>query len=362
MEYRKIHKVSVSTLGLGSDELHETSSCEIERIINVALDNGINFMDTVMSNDSAALPIANALRGRRERMIMQFHLCATYPRHAYSRTQKLDKVKKGFTEELRKYGTDYADIGMIHFIDSERDFAKVFDGGVVDYAQKLKQDGVIRLLGFSSHTPAICKKLVETDIFDTFMLGINPAFDFEPKRGKLAISEERLALYQLCQKKGVAISVMKAFNGGQLLDAAISPFRHAMTVSQCIQYALDRPGVLTVLVGVTSVEQLNQCLSYYETSRELRDYAFIGDLPRRDIVGACVYCNHCLPCPSGINIGTVNKYADLAAVGDAIAAGHYRKLPKNAKDCTGCGVCESRCPFGVQIRERMRGINHVLHS
>lgn len=361
MEYRDIRGVSVSTVGLGSGELREASATEIEQIVNVALDNGVNFMDTVMSNDSAVEPVASALRGRRERMIMQIHLCATYPKHVYSRTRNLDKVKKGFTAELRKYGTDYADIGMIHFIDSERDFAKVFDNGIVDYAQKLKKDGVIRFLGFSSHTPAICKKLVNTDIFDTFMLGINPVFDFEPKRGKLAISEERVALYQLCQKKGVGITVMKAFNGGQLLDAAISPFHQAMTVPQCIQYALDRPGVATVLVGVTSVEQLRHCLSYYETSREERDYDFIGDLPRRDTSGACLYCNHCLPCPAGIDIGSVNKYADLAAVGDAIAVDHYHKLTKNAKDCTACGACESRCPFGVKIRDRMRDAIKKLH-
>lgn len=208
MEYRNIHGVSVSTLGIGSGELREASAADIEQIINIAMNSGVNFMDTVMSNDSAAEPVANALRGRREHMIMQFHLCATYPKHVYSRTQNLDKVKKGFDAELRKYGTDYADIGMIHFIDSERDFAKVFENGIVEHAQKLKKDGVIRLLGFSSHTPAICKKLVDTDIFDTFMLGINPVFDFEPKRGKLAISEERVALYQQCQKKGVGITVM----------------------------------------------------------------------------------------------------------------------------------------------------------
>lgn len=146
------------------------------------------------------------------------------------------------------------------------------------------------------------------------------------------------------------------------MDAAISPFHQAMTVPQCIQYALDRPGVATVLVGVTSVEQLRQCLSYYKTSREERDYTFIGDLPRRDTSGACLYCNHCLPCPAGIDIGSVNKYADLAAVGDAIAVDHYHKLTKNAEDCTACGVCESRCPFGVKIRERMRDAIHTLHS
>ena len=72
--------------------------------------------------------------------------------------------------------------------------------------------------------------------------------------------------------------------------------------------------------------------------------------------GQCTYCGHCAPCLVGIDIATVNKYADLAAMHDEVPEGvgaHYRELDLTAADCTGCGDCESRCPFGVPIAEKM---------
>ena len=78
--------------------------------------------------------------------------------------------------------------------------------------------------------------------------------------------------------------------------------------------------------------------------------------------GKCVYCNHCKPCPVGIDIGLVNKYYDLAKAGDAMAIEHYRTLEKNADDCVGCGHCDSRCPFSVKQSERMQEIKTYMNE
>ena len=75
-----------------------------------------------------------------------------------------------------------------------------------------------------------------------------------------------------------------------------------------------------------------------------------------DAEGKCVYCSHCQPCPAGLDVALINKYYDLARVGDALAAGHYRKLEKKASDCVGCGHCDGRCPFHVDQSGRMREI------
>ena len=165
-----------------------------------------------------------------------------------------------------------------------------------------------------------------------------------------------MALYRRCEKEGVGISVMKAFIGGQLLDAKTSPFGKALTEYQCIQYALDKPGVLTVLPGIRNRKDLERILGFFQASPEERDYSILGTFTPQEAEGVCVYCNHCQPCPAGLQIGLINKYYDLARVGDELAAEHYRNLARHAGECVGCGHCDRRCPFGVEQPARMREI------
>ena len=163
-------------------------------------------------------------------------------------------------------------------------------------------------------------------------------------------------LFQRCQREGVGISVMKPFFAGRLLSADQSPFGAALTRSQCLQYAIDRPGVLVVVPGVQTMEHLDQILEFLTATDEEKDFSVIGTFTADTVTGTCVYCNHCQPCPAGIDIGLVNKYYDLALAGDTIAANHYTKLSVNADACLHCGHCESRCPFGVKQESRMETI------
>ena len=163
-------------------------------------------------------------------------------------------------------------------------------------------------------------------------------------------------MYRRCEKEGVGITVMKPFAGGQLLDAKLSPFGQALTKNQCIQYALDKPGVLTVLPGFRGPEDLKDVLSYLDASKKERDYSVIGSFTPAESAGRCVYCSHCHPCPKGLDIAMINKYYDLAKAGDELAKDHYRKLELHAGDCIHCGHCNKRCPFHVDQMARMEDI------
>jgi predicted aldo/keto reductase-like oxidoreductase len=186
------------------------------------------------------------------------------------------------------------------------------------------------------------------------MFSLNPAYDFE-KGDEYGIGSvnERFELFKRCEREGVGISVMKPFFAGQLLTAEKSPFGVALTHAQCLQYALDRPGVLVAVPGVQTMEHLDTLLKFLTATEKERDYSVIGGFTADTVTGTCVYCNHCQPCPAGIDIGLVNKYYDLALAGDAIAANHYTKLSVNAEACLHCGHCESRCPFSVKQESRM---------
>ena len=87
------------------------------------------------------------------------------------------------------------------------------------------------------------------------------------------------------------------------MNAGISPFGQALTPYQCLQYVLDRPGVLTVLPGVRNMDDLKAVLGFFDASEKERDYAVISQFAPAGAQGRCVYCNHCMPCPTSLNIG-----------------------------------------------------------
>lgn len=144
--------------------------------------------------------------------------------------------------------------------------------------------------------------------------------------------------------------------GTAQLGATQSPFGQALIRYQCLQYALDTPGVVCVVPGVRDRADLRVLLGFFDAPGAEKDCLVLNGLAPEKVAGRCVYCNHCAPCPAGINVGLVNKFYDLALSGDVLAADHYAKLDLHAGDCVGCGHCDARCLFGVAQSARMRQI------
>ncbi|NHM15292.1 (4Fe-4S)-binding protein [Eggerthellaceae bacterium zg-887] len=356
MEYRTLphggEKISVIGLGMGS--IHESAEKEIVRTLDAAIDAGINYLDFVPSKAVAFGPYAKALKNKRDKVMLQVHIGADYSQGEYGWTTDADKSIAEFESRLRLLGTDYADFAFVHCIDENADFDKVMNGKAWEYALRRREDGTVRHLGFSTHNVNIARRFLETGVMDMGMFSLNPMYDFtdESEYGK-GSADDRGALYREFVAAGVGISVMKPFAGGQLLDSEASPFKRALTLNQCIQYALDKPGVLTVLPGVRGGRDLDDLLAFFDSTPKERSYAVLGEFAPPEASGACVYCNHCQPCPEGILIGQVNKYYDLTHMGDAMAKEHYLNLERHASECIQCGHCNDRCPFGVDQARRM---------
>jgi predicted aldo/keto reductase-like oxidoreductase len=258
--------------------------------------------------------------------------------------------------QLRELKTDYIDYGFIHCQDEQKDWETYRKNGIYRYIQSLQEQGVVRHLGLSSHTPAVIHRILDEVPADMLMFSINPAYDYGHGEFANGGVSERAEVYTRCQKDGIGISVMKPFSGGQLLDAKQSPFGKTLTPYQCIRYALDKPGVMTVLPGAQSAAEVKALLAYEQAAEEETDYSVIASFAPIEAAGKCVYCNHCKPCPQGLDIGLINKYYDLARAGDILAKEHYRTLEKTAADCVHCRHCDRRCPFGVKQSDRMREI------
>ena len=359
MEYRKLPKGSeqISVLGLGTSSIQASSEKEIEETVTLAVEKGINYFDMASSEAKPFAAYGRAMSGVRDKVYFQIHFGANYETGTYGWTTNLDTIKRSVDWQLKALQIDYIDFGFIHCIDEEADLQKIEKTGIIRYIQELKSQGTVRHIGLSSHTPSLAEKVLDMGILDMLMFSINPGYDYH--HGDYAIGgvDERMELYRRCEAEGVGISVMKAFSGGQLLNAKTSPFGKALTEFQCIQYALDKPGVITVLPGIRNKADLLSILDFFGAAESEKDYSVIGSFAPHDAEGKCVYCNHCQPCPAGLDVGLINKYYDLSKAGDLLAKSHYENLAVKADSCIQCGHCNKRCPFHVDQTARMKEIS-----
>jgi predicted aldo/keto reductase-like oxidoreductase len=260
---------------------------------------------------------------------------------------------------------------MIHYIDAQEDWDRCMGADYIEYVHKLYDEGVIRHIGLSTHNPKIAKQAVETGFIEMILFSINPAFDMRPATENLesmfggydkdqlsGIDPDRARFYQMCEENNVGLTVMKGYFGGALLDKDRSPFGVAFTPAQLIHYALTRPGVSSILCGYDTKEQVDEAVYYENASDDEKDYAsVIANAPLHSYRGQCTYCGHCKPCPVDIDIAMVNKFYDLATAQSSIpesVSQHYKALEHTASECLGCKGCESRCPFGVKVADRMK--------
>lgn len=362
MIYRKLpHGAEeISVIGMGTSVAGEVSAKKAAELFTYAMDHGINYFDFAGGHAAIFPGMGEALKGRRKDAMLQVHFGADYTSGEYGWNLNLEGVKRSVDWQMKNLGIQEIDFGFMHCLDEVNDLEEYVSNGVLDYLLGLKKQGVVKHLGLSTHAPKLANKVLNLGIIDMLMFSINPMYDYGQGEYSVGSGSERYELYSRCEKEGVGISVMKPFNAGQLLDAKKSPFRQALTPVQCIQYALDRPGVLTVMQGAADIEQLKQNLAFLDAADEEKDYSIIGSFTPEETKGLCVYCKHCHPCPAGLDIGLINKYYDLAKMGDILAKEHYLSLDKTAKDCISCGHCNRRCPFTVSQLERMRVIREYF--
>lgn len=373
MKYRKLGTtgLEVSEIGLGAEWLERHNEKEVKEIIDCCESYGINILDCWMSEPNVRTNIGKAIRGKRERWIIQGHIGSTWQNGQYVRTRDLAKVEEAFSDLLTRLGTDYIDLGMIHFVDEETEFHKIMEGEFLAYVKEKKKQGIIHHIGMSTHNPKVAKLAALSGVVEMILFSINPAFDLLPASEDLntyfadsyaedlnGIDPERAELYQVCEQRGIGITVMKGYAGGRLFSPQTSPFGVALTPVQCIHYALTRPGVASILAGYDSTEHVAQAVAYETATSKEKDYASVlAHAPHHAYTGQCTYCGHCAPCPAGIDVAMVNKLYDLATMQEEVPStikAHYESLSAGAKDCIACGGCEVRCPFDVPVVERMK--------
>lgn len=384
MEYRILGRtgIKVSAIGIGGEGFENKPYNQCEELIDCAIKQGINFIDIYNSNPDVRSNVGKALsKYKREDFVVEGHLCSTWDKGQYRRTRDIKEVIYSYEDFLKRMRLDYVDIGMLHYVDDIKDFENIFNGEIIEYAKSLKYNKVIKCIGMSTHNPDIALKAVETGIIDVILFSINAAYDMLPASENVdilfeeetfanriyeGINPKRAKLYQMCQSEGVALTVMKGYAAGVLLDKKQSPFKKALTPVQCLHYCLTRPAVSSVMVGVTDINQIKEATAYNTSTKQQKDYTTVlSNAPKTSFSGHCMYCGHCAPCSKMIDIATVNKYLDLAEIQKDVPEtliNHYSLLEHHASECIECGICMKNCPFGVNIIDKMRRATNLFEN
>ena len=380
MKYRTLGRsgLRVSEIGMGCEGFIGKTEEQVRELVDLMEESGVNCIDLYAPNPDFRSSLGRALAGRRDKFVLQAHLCTVWKDGQYKRTRDEGEMRASFEDQLERLGTDHVEIGMIHYVDSRADWQEVVDGPVMAYARELLQAGKIGCIGLSSHNPDVAQLAVDSGLIDVLMFSVNPCYDLQPGSENLEelwadesyakplvnMDPSRQALYESCQRAGVGITVMKAFGGGDLLDGELSPAGKALTLLQCLHYALTRPGVASVMSGARTADELRASIAYEDASDEEKDYAAaFASLPKISWKGHCMYCGHCAPCPQGIDVASVTKFLNLARAQGEVpetVREHYAALQSHASDCIACGACETRCPFEVPIIENMQQARRVF--
>jgi predicted aldo/keto reductase-like oxidoreductase len=363
MEYRNLGRtgLEVSAVGLGTEYLKGQPRETVVSVIRQAIKHGVSYFDVVFSFPDYLDDLGVALKGHRQDVLLTGHLGSTVKNGQYFKTRNVKHCESFFLDLLARLGTDYVDVLFLHNCNPQKDYDKLMSQkGPLGLAKRLQQEGKARYLGFSGHSVTTALQAVESGHVDVLMFPINLAANAVPGKKELL---------QACAAASVGVVAMKPYAGGKLLSqertvhmggyqmggAALKLKKTApITPVQCLAYVLSQVGVSTAVPGCAEEEQLKAALAYCQASEEERDFSpLLADF-QQYAEGECVYCNHCLPCPAAIDIGQVMRLLDMAQhrMSTDLRAS-YAALSAKAADCTQCGACEQRCPFGVSVMARM---------
>ncbi len=312
----------VSRVAMGGIPIQRPPLDEAVKVINRALDLGVNLIDTSIGYGDSELIIGKAVSGRRDEVLLA----------TKGRWRDKETLAGNIDSSLKRLGTDHIDIWQMHNIRDPTAFKQVVaPGGSIEAAREALDEGKILHLGFSTHNLEVAYMGVESGFFETVQF----PFNFIAREA----SEE---LISHARKRSVGFIGMKPFAGGNITDARLA-----------IGYVLHHETVVPD-PGVERVEEIEEIVGLVDEGIELGE----GDWARMDAIRDelgdrfCRQCMYCMPCPQGVEIWLLTYMRNLFRLWPrerVIQAFGDRAV--TAEKCIQCGECEEKCPYGLPIRE-----------
>ncbi len=362
MQYRKLGRtgLDVGIIGLGTEYLLHQPRDAMAAVVGRAVAAGVNYVDLLYSHAGFLQDFAPALQGVRDRLHLAVHIGNGDETGEPSWFKGPEACERFFLDALTLLHTDHADVALVQLLDFDEEQCWGWFEGMLEIARRLRQEGKARAIGMSAHKPQVALRAVESGQIDLLMYPVNLAGNAIPGQAEL---------FRACSERNVGLVAMKPYAGGKLLPGHGSGYLHwfqsggafveaskaaGLTPVQCLSYVLSRPGVCTAVPGAKDEAEMAAALHYLEATPEEKELAGLEAQFLRYEPGECQYCNHCLPCPAGIDVGALIRLVDQARAGvTAELRAAYAALPVRAQECRYCEECMVRCPFKVRVTDRM---------
>jgi predicted aldo/keto reductase-like oxidoreductase len=343
--------LQVSQVGFGGTWISELPSDLAIAIVRVAYELGINYFDTAPLDGDSEVKIGVALEDVRGDCI--------YATKTGSRTKResLDDVQNS----LKRLRTDHLDIIQLHGIDDEKTLSKAMGkDGSLQTCKDAKKEGLVDFIGITGHKPWVLAKAIETGEFDTVLVPINVVT-------RQALEE----LLPTAKAHDVGVVAMKPLSAktSNLITCLYQPSLSLVSqepelktllgetadkqVESALRFVLGQE-VASVIPGLRSINEVevatNAGNNYSSlTPEEQKQFTF-------ELGQYCRDCGLCMPCPQKINIPAVLRFQSFQeSYGlKEWAKKLYGGLETKADKCTGCGECEPKCPYKLQIAGKLK--------
>lgn len=327
MEYRTLGKtgLKISRLGFGGIPIQKIDAEGTKKLIGKLLDAGVNFIDTARGYTVSEEYLGFALEGVRDRFVL-----AT---KSMARTK--ETMERDIDISLKNLRTDYIDLYQIHN-PGAKDLEQVMTpGGALEALNEAKAAGKIGHIGITLHSVDLFRQAIDLPWVETIMFPYN------------IVETQGEELIAQCTRKNIGFICMKPLAGGAIEDATVA-----------MRFVVSNPDVSVVIPGMADEAEIAQNVLATSDTTPLTADEQNKIAGIKAVLGTnfCRRCNYCAPCTAGINISAVFLFEGYYSRYDLKdwAGDRYSQLAKTASDCIGCGVCESRCPYHLPIRDMLK--------